>query len=60
MGRPASYAVVPAESTTAPVRRSARNASASMSSAIGDRQMFPVQTAMIRYWLDIEFIAQHE
>ena len=22
--------------------------------------MFPVQTAMIRYWLDIEFIAKHE
>lgn len=22
--------------------------------------MFPVQTAMIRYWLDIEVIAKHE
>ena len=33
-------------------------ASASISSAIGDRQMFPVQTAMIRYWLDIEVIVQ--
>ena len=43
----------------APARRSAAKASASISSAIGDRQMFPVQTVMIRYWLDVEVIVKH-
>lgn len=44
---------MPAESTaTTPLRPAAAKASASMRSAIGERQMFPVQTAMIRYGFD--------
>jgi hypothetical protein len=51
--------VVPAESTTTALASpAAAKASASISSAIGDRQIFPVQTAMIRYGLDIEDMEQ--
>ncbi|GAA4053985.1 hypothetical protein GCM10023063_48130 [Arthrobacter methylotrophus] len=59
MGCPASYDVVPAESTTtAPPSPPASNASVNISAAMGERQMFPVQTVMMRYGLDAEYMEQ--